>query len=192
MRRYKLLKESDLIPDNHYVAIVYYPDPSPNRNAMTEWVYYNQYKDFGGTDKDIGSIVDESVISVLFEYNPKRAYEIMQGGYVEDGKHNDLLKMYDFRLKKKLNQWLEEKRDEEKDMSRFKIKFDKKKDKEKLYDYIDYQLDIVKDKKKSVIVKAKDYGKVYDKMTDVVDTYNENHGFYIPESFDYDIEDLER
>lgn len=106
MRKYKLLKESDMIPNNYYLAIVYYPYPSPNRNAMTEFVYYNQYKDFGGTDKDIGRIVDESVISVLFEYNPERAYEIIQGGYVEDGCHNDLLKVYDFRLQKKLNEWL--------------------------------------------------------------------------------------
>lgn len=106
MRKYNLLKESDMIPNNHYLAIVYYPYLSPNRNTMTEFIYYNQYKDFGGTDKDIERIVDESVISVLFEYNPERAYEIIQGGYVEDGYHNDLLKAYDFRLQKKLDEWL--------------------------------------------------------------------------------------
>lgn len=108
MRRYHLLKESDIIPNNHYLAIVYYPYPSPNRNAMTEYVYCNHNKDFCGTSKDVGAIVDESIIGVLFEYNPKRAYEIMQGGYAEDNKHNDLLKSYDFRLQKKLNQWLAE------------------------------------------------------------------------------------
>lgn len=106
MRRYNLLKESDIIPNNTYLAIVYYPYPSPNRNAMTEFVYVDEYGDFGGTSNDIGSIVDESIISVLFEYNPKQAYEIMQGGYVEDGMHNDLLNGYDFRLQEKLNEWL--------------------------------------------------------------------------------------
>lgn len=44
MRRYKLLKESDLIPDNYYLAIVYYPYPSPNRDAMAERVYFNDYR----------------------------------------------------------------------------------------------------------------------------------------------------
>ena len=39
MRRYNLLKESDIIPNNTYLAIVYYPYPSPNRNAMTEFIY---------------------------------------------------------------------------------------------------------------------------------------------------------
>ena len=106
MRRYNLLKESDIIPNNRYLAIVYYPYPSPNRNAMTEYVYFDEYRDFCGTSKDIGLIVDESIISVLFEYNPERAYEIMQGGYVEDNIHNDLLKAYDFRLQQKLNEWL--------------------------------------------------------------------------------------
>ena len=106
MRKYNLLKESDIIPNNHYLAIVHYPYPSPNRNAMAEYVYVDKYGDFCGTSKDISSIVDESVISVLFEYNPERAYEIMQGGYTEDNKYNDLLKAYDFRLQKKLNEWL--------------------------------------------------------------------------------------
>lgn len=50
-------------------------------------------------------IVDESVISVLFKYNPERACEIIQGGYIEDNVDNDLLKAYDFRLQKKLNEW---------------------------------------------------------------------------------------
>lgn len=106
MRKYNLLKESDIIPNNHYFAIVYYPYPSPNRNAMVELVYCNQDKDFFGTSRDIEEIVDESIISVLFEYNPERAYEIIQGGCVEDGKYNDLLKAYDFRLQKMLNEWL--------------------------------------------------------------------------------------
>ncbi|SDB15215.1 hypothetical protein [Eubacterium oxidoreducens] len=108
MKRYKLLKESDLIPNNQYVAIVYYPYSSPNRNAMSEWVYYDDYKQWGGTDKDVSKVVDESVISVLFECNPERAYEIMQGGYEEDGTYIDILKGYDFRLQKKLDEYLSE------------------------------------------------------------------------------------
>lgn len=106
MRRYNLLKESDIIPNNHYLAIVHYSYPSSNRNAMAEFVYCNQDKHFCGTLKDIGLIVDESVISVLFEYNPERAYQIIQGGYIEDDKYNDLLEAYDFRLQKTLNEWL--------------------------------------------------------------------------------------
>lgn len=50
-----------------------------------------------------------SIISVLFEYAPERAYEIVQGGFTEDNKYNDLLKAYDFRLQKKLNEWLTDK-----------------------------------------------------------------------------------
>lgn len=96
MRRYNLLKESDIIPNNHYLAIVYYPYPSPNRNAMTEYIYVNEYGDFCGTSKHIGLLVDESVISVLFKHNPERAHEIVQGGYMEDNKYNDLLKKYNF------------------------------------------------------------------------------------------------
>ena len=106
MRKYKLLKESDIIPNNSYLAIVYYPYPSPNRNAMTEFIYVDEYRDICGTSKDVNLIVDESIIGVLFEENPERAYEIIQGGYVEDGMHNDLLNGYDFRLKEKLNEWL--------------------------------------------------------------------------------------
>lgn len=113
MRKYNLLKESDIIPNNHYLAIVYYPYPSPNRNAMAEYIYFNEYRDFCGTVKDIGLIVDESVISVLFKYNPKRAYEIIQGGYIEDNKNNNLLKAYDFQLQKKLNEWLTNKTESE-------------------------------------------------------------------------------
>lgn len=106
MRRYNLLKESDIIPNNTYLAIVYYHYPSPNRNAMTEFIYVDEYGDICGTSKDVSLIVDENIISVLFEYNPERAYEIIQGGYVEDGMHNDLLNGYDFRLQEKLDKWL--------------------------------------------------------------------------------------
>lgn len=106
MRRYNLLKESDIIPNNTYLAIVYYPYPSPNRNAMTEFIYVDEYGDICGTSKDVSLIVDESIISVLFEYNPERAYEIMKCGYVEDEMHNDLLNGYNFRLQEKLNEWL--------------------------------------------------------------------------------------
>lgn len=98
MRRYKLLKESDLVPKNRYDAIVYYPIHSPNRNPMLESVYFDEFKGWSGTDKDISEIVDESVIKVLQEYNPERATEIIKGGYVEDNKYNELLKARDYHL----------------------------------------------------------------------------------------------
>lgn len=105
MKNYKLLSENDLIPNNKYWAIVYYPYPSPNRNPMVELVYYDEYKDWCGTDKDISKIIDESVISVLFEYNPERACEIIEGGFTEDGYHNDILKSYDFELQEKYKKY---------------------------------------------------------------------------------------
>ncbi len=104
MKNYKLLSENDLIPNKSYLAIVYYPYPSPNRNPMVEWVYYDQYRDWCGTDKDIAKIVDESVISVLFEYEPERACEIIEGGFTEDGYNNDILSGYDFSLQEKYDE----------------------------------------------------------------------------------------
>lgn len=103
MKRYKLLTENDLLPNHRYLAIVYYPYPSLNRNAMTEFVYFDEHRQWYGTRNDIVSIVDESVIDVMIEENPQRAYEIMEGGFVEDGRYTKLLKSYDFHLIEKMN-----------------------------------------------------------------------------------------
>ena len=65
---------------------------------MLESVYFDEFRDWCGTDKYISEIVDESVIKVLQEYNPERAAEIIKGGYVEDNKYNDLLKARDYQL----------------------------------------------------------------------------------------------
>ena len=105
MKNYKLLSESDIIPNNNYWAIVYYPYPSPNRNPMVESVYYDEYRSWSGTDKDIAKIIDESIISVLFEYNPERACEIIEGGFTEDGCFNDILDSYDFKLQEKYKKY---------------------------------------------------------------------------------------
>lgn len=105
MKNYKLLSENDIIPNNCYRAIVYYPYPSPNRNPMVDSVFYDEYGDWGGTDKDIAKIIDESVISVLFEYNPKRACEIIKGGFTEDGCFNDILSSFDFELQEKYKKY---------------------------------------------------------------------------------------
>ena len=91
MKRYKLLTNRDLIPNNKYDAIVVYPFNSPNRNPMLERVYYDQFEQWYGTANVIVEIVDESVIEVLFNYNPERATEILHGGYEEDGKYNDII-----------------------------------------------------------------------------------------------------
>lgn len=106
MRKYKLLKENDILPNHKYLAIVYYPYPSPNRNAMTEWVYYDSYKQWCGTRNDIAEIVDESILSVLIEENPQRAYEIMQGSFEEDKRHQELLKSYNFHLMERMSDLL--------------------------------------------------------------------------------------
>ena len=108
MRKYKLLNDKDYIPNNEYAAIVSYPFPSPNRNRMTEYVYYGEYGQWGGTDKDIDEIIDESVISVLIENNTKRALEVISGGYIEDGRYTDLVKRYDFKLSEKLDKVLKQ------------------------------------------------------------------------------------
>ena len=105
MKNYKLLSESDIIPNNNYWAIVYYPYPSPNRNPMVESVYYDEYRSWSGTDKDIAKIIDESIISVLFEYNPERACEIIEGGFTEDGCSNDILDSFDFKLQEKYKKY---------------------------------------------------------------------------------------
>ena len=102
MKKYTLLTKADLIPGERYDAIVFYPHTSPNRNPMVESVYYDKFKQWCGTDKEISVIIDESVISVLLKYNPERACEIMQGGYEEDGCYNDLLAGYDYNLLDKL------------------------------------------------------------------------------------------
>lgn len=113
MKNYKLLSENDIIPNNRYRAIVYYPYPSPNRNPMVDSVFYDKYGDWSGTDKDIAKIIDESVISVLFEYNPKRACEIIEGGFTEDGCFNDILSDFDFKLQEKYKKYYEESEDKE-------------------------------------------------------------------------------
>jgi hypothetical protein len=71
-----------------------------------EFIYVDKYKNFHAAAKYIGPIVDESIISVLFEHNPERAREIMNGGYVDDEKYENLLEQYDFRLDEKLNKYL--------------------------------------------------------------------------------------
>ena len=76
-------------------------------------------------------------------------------------------------------------------MGKCKIIFDSKKDKEKLYDYIDCGLDIIKEKKKSITVKAKRYSQVDIQMETAIFNYNESKGNYFPERFDYDIEEKE-
>lgn len=76
-------------------------------------------------------------------------------------------------------------------MGKFKIIFNSKKDKEELYDYIDYELDIIKEKKKSITVKAKNYNKVDNYMETAIFNYNESQGNYIHKSFNYDIEEKE-
>ena len=103
MRKYKLLNDKDFIPNNEYAAIVCYPYTSPNRNRMTEFVYYNEYGQWWGTDKEIDEVIDESVISVLIENNPKRALEVINGGYIEDDRYTELVKRYDFKLSEKLD-----------------------------------------------------------------------------------------
>ena len=105
MKNYRLLSENDIIPNNLYRAIVYYSYPSPNRNPMVESVFYDKYRDWSGTDKDIAKIIDESIISVLFEHNPERACEIIEGGFTEDGRFNDVLSNYDFKLQEKYNKY---------------------------------------------------------------------------------------
>ena len=94
MRRYRLLTTTDIIPNNKYYAIVYYHFSSPNRNPSIELVYYDEHKQWCGTDKIIMEIVDESIISVLQKENPTRADEIIKGGYIEDGRYNDLISQY--------------------------------------------------------------------------------------------------
>ena len=98
MRKYNNLTENDILPNKIYWAIVYYPLPSPNRNPMVEAVYYNEYRQWCKTRNDIAEIIDESIISVLREYNPERAKEIIQGGFIEDGRYNDLLSQYNFNI----------------------------------------------------------------------------------------------
>ena len=76
-------------------------------------------------------------------------------------------------------------------MAKFKIKFNKSKDKDKLYEFIDYELDIVKEKKKSLIVKSSNYRKVRDKMIDAVEDYNYACGdnLFADKDFRYDIKE---
>lgn len=76
-------------------------------------------------------------------------------------------------------------------MAKFKIKFNKSKDKDKLYEFIDYELNIVKEKKKSLIVKSSDYWKVHDKMIDAIENYNYACGdsLFADGDFDYDIKE---
>lgn len=108
MRKYKLLKNSDIIADNNYLAITFNHSYASDKNKCTraEFIYVDKYKNFYATAKYIGPIVDESIISVLFEHNPERAHEIMDGGYVDDGKYENLLEQYNFRLDEKLNKYL--------------------------------------------------------------------------------------
>lgn len=108
MRKYRLLRNSDIIADNNYLAITFNHSYASDKNKYmrTEFIYVDKYKNFHAAAKYIGPIVDESIISVLFEHNPKRAHEIMNGGYVDDGKYENLLERYDFRLDEKLNKYL--------------------------------------------------------------------------------------
>lgn len=108
MRKYKLLKNSDIIADNNYLAITFNHSYASDKDKYTraEFIYVDKYKNFHAAAKYIGPIVDESIISVLFEHNPERAHEIINGGCVEDGKYEDLLEQYDFRLNEKLNKYL--------------------------------------------------------------------------------------
>lgn len=108
MKKYKLLKNSDIIADNNYLAITFNHSYASDKNKYTraEFIYVDKYKNFHAAAKYIGPIVDESVISVLFEHNPERAHEIMDGGYVDDEKYENLLEQYDFRLEEKLNEYL--------------------------------------------------------------------------------------
>lgn len=105
MRNYKLLSENDIIPNNRYWGIVYYPYPSRNRSPMVDSVFYDKYEGWCGTDKDIAKIIDESIISVLFEYNSERACEIIEGGFTEDEHFNDILGNYDFKLQEKYKKY---------------------------------------------------------------------------------------
>lgn len=98
MRRYKLLTTEDLIPNNKYDAVLCYPYPSPSTAKFIEPIYFDEFGQWCGTDKEIIEVVDESVLDVLLNYNPKRAKEIIQGGYEEDYKYTNLLSIYDYRL----------------------------------------------------------------------------------------------
>ena len=42
-------------------------------------------------------------LSILIEKNPQRVYEIIQGGFKEDKRHQELLKSYDFHLRERMS-----------------------------------------------------------------------------------------
>lgn len=88
MKRYNLLTEKDLIPNNHYeVVSVFGRNPHPR----SEVAFYNKYGQWCGIEEShtILEIIDNSVMNVLAKKNPKRYKEIVLGGYYDDGKYND-------------------------------------------------------------------------------------------------------
>ena len=71
-------------------------------------------------------------------------------------------------------------------MSKYKIKFKKKKDMENLYSRIDDHLNIIKVKKKSLIVKEKDLQHLRYKVINAISDYN-IHTNYSSAPIEYDI-----
>lgn len=88
MKRYNLLTEKDLIPNNHYEVISMF---GRNPNPRSEVAFYNKYGEWCGIEEShrILEIIDNSVMLVLANKNPKRYKEIVLGGFYDDGKYND-------------------------------------------------------------------------------------------------------
>lgn len=88
MKRYNLLTEKDLIPNNHYeVVSLIGRNPYPR----SEVAFYNKYGQWCGVEENhtILEIIDNSVMLVLAEKRPERYKEIVLGGHYDDEKYND-------------------------------------------------------------------------------------------------------
>ena len=88
MKKYNLLTEDDLIPNNHYEVIsLFGKDPNPR----SEVAFYDRYGYWSGIadNHTILEIIDNSVMLVLAKENFERYKEIISGGSYDDGKYNN-------------------------------------------------------------------------------------------------------
>lgn len=88
MKRYNLLTEKDLIPNNHYEVVSRF---GRNPYPRSEMAFYDNFGQWCGIEEShtILEIIDNSVMLVLAEKRPERYKEIVLGGSYDDGKYND-------------------------------------------------------------------------------------------------------
>lgn len=102
MKKYNLLTENDIIPCHMYSVLFRSSDDSEIEFGH---LFYDKNGRWLNEGKEIVCVLDEGVLRVLADLKPSRAFEVIEGGFTDDGQYNDLIQNYSSSIQTKLQKW---------------------------------------------------------------------------------------